>query len=111
MDALQRLFSTLKDRGAASADFDRVQGVASRLFDLHIPRHSRDRDYVHIRSTQGHDEGYSVVGSYIGIDEESSRHPRSITNRVWKPVFGTQRFEVSSRPLRLGYSNLTDRID
>ena len=85
MDPLQRLFSAGKDRDAGSAEFHCVESVARRLFDFDIPRHGRDRDYLHIRSAQGHDEGNGIVGGYIGIDEKGPWHPRSITNQHRPP--------------------------
>ena len=93
---MQRLLRAGKNRDAGSAEFDRVEGVASRLFDLDISRHGRDRDYPYVRSAQGHDEGDGIVGGYVGIDKEGTRHPRSIANHaIIHPVTVFWRYTIS----------------
>jgi hypothetical protein len=82
MDAVERLLGAGKDRDVSAAKFDRVEGVASRLFDLDVSRHGRDRDYPYVRSAEGHDKGDGIVGGYVGIDKQGTPHPRRIANHA-----------------------------
>ena len=84
VDALQRFFSATKNRDVGSAEFHGIEGVARCLLDFDISRYGCDRDHPDFGSAKGHDDGHRVVGGYVGVDEEGARHPRSITNQVWR---------------------------
>ena len=59
-------------RHRRTAQFGGVQGVLDAAVQRHVARHDRQRLDGHVRSAQRHDEGHSVVGGGIGVDQESA---------------------------------------
>jgi len=60
--------------------FRRIKRVAGCLFDFDVAGYRGDRHHADVGSAQRHDEGHSVIGSNVGVDEEGARHGGKIAN-------------------------------
>src|SRR3954447_16171649 len=72
--AKERRGGASKNRNFRVADFSRVERVVRGLRDRNIPGDDGYRCYANFFRTKRHDQGYGVVGSGVGVDEEGARH-------------------------------------
>lgn len=72
--APQRTIRAGKHRNIGVAKFDSVQRVDDTLLEWNISTDHRDRRHAHQWIPQRHDQCDGIVGSGVGVDQESARH-------------------------------------
>ena len=72
--AVQWFLRAHEDRNVRAAKFRCVQGVPRSLLHGNISRHRGDCQHTHRRRAQRHDQGYGIIGSRVGVNQEERFH-------------------------------------
>ena len=72
--SLEWFFRAYKHRHLRATKFRGVKSVAGGLLNMHVSRDRGDGQNLDLRGAQRHDQGDSVVGGCVGIDEEFGFH-------------------------------------
>jgi hypothetical protein len=75
--AEQRSGGARENGNIGVADFSAIEGVVHPLGNGYITGDYCYGRYANRFGTKGHDQGYGVIGSGVGVDEEGARHFRS----------------------------------
>ncbi len=72
--AVQWFFRTHENGNIRAAEFRGIECIACGLLNGNVSRNRRYGQNAHIGGTKRHDQGYGVIGSGVGINQEERFH-------------------------------------
>ena len=72
--AMQRFFRAHEDRNVHATKLRGVERIACGLLNGHVSCNRGNCQNADSRRAEGHDQGYGVIGSGVGIDQKKRFH-------------------------------------